>query len=104
VGALFVLIGYDGPDGAARRVDVRPEHLATIEPLARAGKAGMDRWEEFLEWQPLARAGKAVLAGPFTDGSGSLIEAALEIARSDPYVRHGVFNRYEVKPFKRVFP
>jgi len=91
VGALFVLIGYDGPDGAARRVDVRPEHLATIEPLSRAGKA--------------------VLAGPFTDGSGSLIvfeadslEAALEIARSDPYVRHGVFNRYEVKPFKRVFP
>jgi hypothetical protein len=52
-----------------------------------------------------------VLAGPFTDGSGSLIvidaesrAAVWEIVARDPYVVHGVFNRVEVKPFKQVFP
>lgn len=52
-----------------------------------------------------------MLAGPFTDGSGSLIvidaesrAAVWEIVARDPYVVHGVFNRVEVKPFKQVFP
>ena len=51
------------------------------------------------------------LAGPFTDGTGSLIvidmdsEAeAIAFANSDPYVTSGVFARVEVKPFRQVFP
>jgi len=61
--------------------------------------------------EPLAKAGKVILAGPFTDGSGSLIileadsrEAVWETVARDPYVINGVFNRVEVKPFKQVFP
>ncbi len=57
------------------------------------------------------QAGKIVLAGPFTDGSGSLIvvdaesrEAVWQVLARDPYVVHGVFNRVEVKPFMQVFP
>jgi uncharacterized protein YciI len=52
-----------------------------------------------------------ILAGPFTDGSGSLIvveaesrEAVWQIVARDPYVQHGVFNKVEVLPFKQVFP
>ena len=89
--SLFVIIGHDGPEGAERRKSFRTEHLAYLEPLSRAGKV--------------------VIAGPFTDGSGSLIvfeadslEAALEQARNDPYVTRGVFGSYDVKPFKQVFP
>jgi len=59
----------------------------------------------------LVQQGRVVLAGPFTDGSGSLIvvdmdsEAqALAFAQSDPYVTQGVFERIEVKPFRKVFP
>jgi uncharacterized protein len=88
---LFVIIGHDGPDGAARRPALRPAHLDNLRPLADAGKV--------------------VIAGPFTDGSGSLIvldmeseAAALAFAQSDPYVTGGVFERVEVKPFRRVFP
>ena len=51
------------------------------------------------------------LAGPFTDGAGSLIvleaeslEAAWAIVARDPYVVHGVFNRVDVHPFLQVFP
>ena len=52
-----------------------------------------------------------LIGGPFTDGSGSLIivdmeseAAALEFANNDPYVRDGVFERVEVKPFRKVLP
>lgn len=89
--SLFVLIGRDGPDGKRLRPDVRPDHLAHLEPLTRAGRI--------------------VLAGPFTDGSGSLIvfeaeslEEAEAIAARDPYVRRGVFATFEVRPFQRVLP
>jgi uncharacterized protein YciI len=88
---LFVIIGHDGPDGARLRPSVRPAHLANLRPLVEKGKV--------------------VLSGPFTDGSGSLIivdmesEAdALAFAQSDPYTTGGVFERVEVKPFRRVFP
>jgi len=88
---LFVIIGHDGPDGARLRPQVRPAHLDNLRPLVQRGKV--------------------VLAGPFTDGSGSLIvidmdsEAqAMAFAHSDPYVTQGVFDRVEVKPFRKVFP
>ncbi len=88
---LFVIIGHDGPDGARLRPGLRPAHLDNLRPLAERGKVA--------------------IAGPFADGSGSLIivdmdsEAeAIAFAESDPYVIGGVFNRVEVKPFRKVFP
>jgi len=88
---LFVIIGHDAPDARDRRPQVRPAHLAYLEPQVAAGRI--------------------VLAGPFTDGSGSLIvvdadsrEAVWELVARDPYVVQGVFNRVEVKPFLQVFP
>jgi uncharacterized protein YciI len=88
---LFVIIGHDGPDGARLRPQVRPAHLDNLRPLVESGKV--------------------VLAGPFTDGSGSLIVIEMEseaqamaFAHKDPYVTQGVFDRVEVKPFRKVFP
>ena len=88
---LFVIIGHDGPDGAALRPKVRPAHLENLRPLVNAGKVK--------------------IAGPFTDGSGSLIIVDMEseadavaFANSDPYVTSGVFASVEVKPFRQVFP
>ena len=88
---LFVIIGHDAPDAKEKRPQHRPAHLQHLEPLAQAGKV--------------------VLAGPFTDGSGSLIvvdaesrDAVWTMLAHDPYVTNGVFNRVEVKPFLQVFP
>ena len=88
---LFVIIGHDGPDGARLRPSVRPAHLANLRPLVEAGRV--------------------VVGGPFTDGSGSLIvadfeseDAARAFARNDPYTLEGVFERVEVKPFRKVVP
>ena len=89
--SLFAIIGYDAPDAKEKRSQHRPAHLRHLEPLVREGRI--------------------VLAGPFTDGSGSLIvaeassrEAVWEIVSRDPYVTNGVFNRVEVRPFLQAFP
>ncbi len=87
----FVILGFDGPEGQAKRKIHRPAHLANIESLDAQGRV--------------------VLAGPLTDKTGSLIlieaeslEEAQRIAREDPYTVHGVFERVEVHPFMQVFP
>lgn len=87
----FVIIGFDGPDGEAKRKIHRPAHLANMEPLDQAGRV--------------------VLAGPLTDKTGSLIvieadslEEAQQFASNDPYTVHGVFARVEIHPFTQVFP
>jgi hypothetical protein len=88
---LFVIIGYDGPRGAELRPAIRPAHLDNLRPYS-------DR-------------GKVKIAGPLTDGAGSLIvmefetEAeALAFAHGDPYTTGGVFERIAVHPFRQVFP
>lgn len=88
---MYVFIGQDAPNGQELRKVHRPAHLDKL--------------------QGLAKAGKIVLAGPFTDGSGSLIvynvatktEAEL-IAKTDPYVMHRIFESYEIRPFEKVLP
>ena len=88
---LFVIIGHDGPRGAELRPKLRPAHLDNLRPLAEQGRVA--------------------IAGPFTDGSGSLIivdmdsEAeARDFAAGDPYTTGGVFARVEVKAVRRVVP
>ena len=89
--ALFVLLGWDGPQGAALRKVHRPAHLERLEALTRDGRV--------------------VAAGPLTDGAGSLLvidfadqAAAERWLAGDIYVTAGVFARTEVHPFTRVFP
>lgn len=88
---MYVIIGRDAPDARDKRPLHRPAHLEHLRPLAAAGKI--------------------VLAGPLTDGTGSLIVLATDSAEEawatvarDPYVIHGVFGSVEVRPFRQVFP
>ena len=88
---MYVFIGYDAPDGQLLRKIHREAHLKKLNDLAKAGKIA--------------------LAGPFTDGSGSLIvyNAATKtevelIAKTDPYVMHRIFDRYEIRPFEKILP
>jgi len=87
----FVILGYDGPEGEAKRKIHRPAHLANLEPLAQQGRV--------------------ILAGPLTDKTGSLMVLEFEsqaeaeqFANQDPYVIHGVFERIEIHPFLQVLP
>ena len=87
----FVILGYDGPEGEAKRKIYRPAHLANLEPLAQQGRV--------------------ILAGPLTDKAGSLMVLEFEtqaeaeqFAKQDPYTVKGIFERIEVHPFMQVLP
>ena len=88
---LFCYVGYDGPDGLAKRPDARPQHLAHAKKL------------------------DARFVGPLLNDSGepcgslfvfeaSDFESARAIAGADPYLELGVFERIEVFETKQVFP
>jgi uncharacterized protein YciI len=88
---LFVIIGRDGPEAKALRPKLRPAHLAHLDAYHREGRVK--------------------LAGPLTDGAGSLIvldaadvDSVRRIADADPYVAGGVFASVEIHPFLQVFP
>jgi uncharacterized protein YciI len=88
---LFVIIGHDARDAKDKRPLHRPAHLAHLAPLDKQGRVK--------------------LAGPLTDGAGSLIvieaaslAATWELVGRDPYVTNGIFERVEVHPFTQVFP
>ena len=87
----FVILGFDGPDGEAKRKIHRPAHLAKMEPLDRAGRV--------------------VLAGPLTDKTGSLIvieadslEEAQRFAREDLIRFTACLNASKSIPLARSFP
>lgn len=88
---LFVIIGHDTRDTSELRPRHRPAHLAHLEALERAGRL--------------------IMAGPLTDGAGSLIivdvesqAEAWETVARDPYVQNGVFESIDIHPFVQVFP
>ena len=88
---LFVIIGRDGPDAKELRPRLRAAHLEHLGVHDRQGRVR--------------------LAGPLTDGAGSLIvmeadriEDVRRIADADPYVTGGVFASVEIHPFLQVLP
>ena len=88
---LFAIICRDGPDAKELRSRLRAAHLEYLK--------GFDG------------EGALPLAGPLTDGAGSLIVVDLEdeqearrFTDNDPYNKGGVFEEVEIHPFKQVFP
>jgi uncharacterized protein YciI len=93
---LFVMIGRDGPAGAAARDRNRAGHVAHLDALEADGRI--------------------VFAGPVRDEAdersiGAVIvfeaeslEAARDLVARDPYVEGGVFETWSVRPFRRAYP
>jgi len=93
--ALFVLIGCDGPRGRELRARHREAHLRNLAPLDEADRVRF--------------------AGPLLDDAGApsgsvvvfeaeSLEAARRFAATDPYVVEGVFERWELRETRQVFP
>lgn len=92
---LFLVLAYDGtdPDAPQRRQSVRDQHLEGARALASAGTL---------------QVGGALLneAGGMI-GSALILEAEDEAAlraelEADIYHRAGVWQRFEIHPFKRA--
>ncbi|MEO7478966.1 MAG: YciI family protein [Lysobacteraceae bacterium] len=98
---LYAIVGSDHPDSLSVRLSARPAHVARLLALRDAGRL--------------------ILAGPFpaidaddpgpAGFSGSLIVAefaSLEDAKAwadaDPYIAAGVYEKVDVRPFRRTLP
>ncbi len=92
----FVMIGWDGPDGAGLRAKHREQHLAYVHALAEEGRivfAGPIRSD----------SGDTSVGAMIVLEAGDLAEARAIVDR-DPYVAGGVFESLTVNPFKQVIP
>ncbi len=98
---LYAIVGSDRRDSLSARLSARPAHVARLNALRDAGRL--------------------ILAGPFpaidaedpgpAGFSGSLIVAefaslidAQAWADADPYVSALVYERVDVRPFRRILP
>lgn len=94
--AHYVMIGWDGPEGADRRNKHRDAHVAYVDKLNQKGLvafAGPIRDEED------RRSVGAVIVYV----AESLVEARL-LVDADPYVQGGVFQEVTLDPFRLAIP
>lgn len=84
----YAFVGYDRPNGLARRMAARPEHLQHLESLGE----------------------RLILAGPFLDDKGDMVGSIMVIEADsqedaeatfgrDPFVVGKIFDSITIKPF-----
>lgn len=97
----YAIEGFDGADVLARRLAARADHLARLVALRDQGRlllAGPCPAIDAEDPGPAGFTGSIVIA------EFASMEAARAWADADPYVAAGVYERVEVRPFKRVLP
>ncbi|BDU16240.1 YciI family protein [Lysobacter auxotrophicus] len=97
----YVIEGYDGNDVLAQRMAARPDHLARLVALRDAGRlllAGPCPAIDAEDPGPAGFTGSVVIA------EFESLDAARAWADADPYVVAGVYQRVEVRPFRKVLP
>jgi uncharacterized protein YciI len=97
----YAIEGFDGTDVVSRRSAARAEHLERLRALLDAGRlllAGPCPAIDAEDPGPAGFSGSIVIAE-----FPSLAEARAW-ADEDPYVAAGVYQRVDVRPFRRVLP
>ena len=97
----YVIEGYDGEQVLAQRMAARGAHLERLKALLDQGRlllAGPCPAIDAEDPGPAGFSGSVVIAS-FGD-----LAAARAWAGEDPYVAAGVYQRVDVRPFRKVLP
>ena len=97
----YAIEGYDGTDVLERRIAARPDHVARLEGLRDAGRlllAGPCPAIDAEDPGPAGFSGSIVIA------EFPSLEEARAWADADPYMAAGVYQRIDVRPFRRTLP
>jgi len=97
----YVIEGYDGADVLAKRTEARPRHLARLEALRDAGRLLLAGPCPSIDAEDPGPAG---FSGSLVVAEFDSLDDARRWADADPYVEAGVYERTEVRPFRRVLP
>ncbi len=97
----YAIEGHDGPDVLQQRLAARSAHLARLTALRDEGRlllAGPCPAIDAEDPGPAGFSGSIVIA------EFDSLEEARAWADADPYVAAGVYQRVDVRPFRRVLP
>lgn len=97
----YAIEGYDRAGALEQRLDARAAHLQRLQALRDEGRlllAGPCPAIDADDPGPAGFSGSIVIAG------FNSLEEARAWADEDPYVAAGVYERVDVRPFRRVLP
>jgi len=98
---LYAILSDDVEGSSPLRAKVRTKHIARLEALRDAGRlvlAGPCPAIDANDPGPAGFSGSVVIA------EFDSLAAARQWADADPYAEAGVYQSYQVKPFKLVLP
>ncbi|MEK9819030.1 MAG: YciI family protein [Pseudomonadales bacterium] len=98
---LYVILGRDRLGSLSKRLEVRPNHLARIDPLVQEGRILLAGPMPNVDSE---NPGDAGFSGSLIVAEFDSIDQARTWAEADPYMTEGVFESVEVFPFKQVLP
>lgn len=96
----YVIFAQDNPNSLAKRLSVRPQHLARLQQLQEEGRLLTAGPNPAVDDE---NPGDAGFSGSTVIAQFNSLEDAKQWARQDPYVEAGVYAEVIIKPFKKVF-
>jgi len=97
----YVIEGYDGQDVLGARLAARAAHLARLQALQAQGRLLLAGPCPAIDAEDPGAAG---FSGSVVIASFDDLDAARAWADADPYVAAGVYQRVDVRPFRKVLP
>ncbi|WP_127470913.1 YciI family protein [Thiomicrorhabdus aquaedulcis] len=98
---LYSIFAYDVANSLPLRVEVRPAHVARLKVLNDANRLILAGPNPAID---SPEPGEAGFTGSLIVADFHSLEEAQNWAAQDPYVLAGVYERVDVKPFKKVLP
>ena len=97
----YVIEGYDGEQVLAARMQARAAHLQRLKALLDEGRLLLAGPCPAIDAEDPGEAG---FSGSVVIASFDDLAAARAWADADPYVVAGVYQRVDVRPFRKVLP
>ncbi len=98
---LYAIIAEDKENTLAKRLEIRPQHLARLQKLDQEQRLILAGPHPAVDNE---NPGDAGFSGSLIVAQFDSLEAAQDWANQDPYLAAGVYQNVTVKPFKQVFP
>jgi uncharacterized protein YciI len=97
----YLILGNDRPETLAARLAARPAHVARLNALRNDGRLLLAGPCPAIDAEDPGPAG---FSGSLIVAEFDSLGAARAWAETDPYVAAGVYERVDVRPFKKVLP
>jgi uncharacterized protein YciI len=98
---LYSIFAYDVENSLPLRAEARPGHIARLKEMAEQGRLILAGPNPAIDSE---EPGEAGFSGSLIVAQFDSLEDAQAWANADPYLAAGVYEKVEVKPFKKVLP